>query len=59
MVRLQHASPAAPVPSLAQSLEYAHNPRDVSIAADSTYRDALDSLHNSVEKAGDRLIAMG
>jgi hypothetical protein len=43
MVPLRHTSPAAPCLSLAQSLEYAHTVPHVSIAAHSTYRDALDS----------------
>jgi hypothetical protein len=59
MVPLRHTSPAAPCLSRAQSLEYAHTVPDVSIAADSADQDALDSLHSSVEKAGDRLIATG
>jgi hypothetical protein len=44
MVPLRHTSPAAPCLFLAQSLEYAHTVLDVSIAAHSTYGDALDSM---------------
>jgi hypothetical protein len=44
MVPLRHTNPVAPCLFLAQSLEYAHTVLDVSIAAHSTYRDALDSM---------------
>jgi hypothetical protein len=51
MLLVWHTSPAAPCLSLAQSLEYAHTRPDVSIAADSTYRDVLGSYRRQRSRA--------